>query len=112
MAAPLSIRIPPLTSGSTPKYPNLVLTELDNGIKEEIRQGLKDEYGKLSWFALGLALGSILDFFTVIVMFCIGILIDNRPLPTIFGDITPRELVANLIKSAVRMTHKLAKGRE
>lgn len=72
---------------------------LDNDILKEIPREFKDN-SKWPWFIGGLLVGSFLNFFTVIVLVSIGILIANEPLPVL--GIPPQEAIANVVRTIVR----------
>lgn len=59
-------------------------------------------YGKLSFFLLGLFIGSMLEPFTLVMMLFIGIIFNNQPFPESLGSITPQELLATIIKNFIR----------
>lgn len=72
-------------------------------MKETDKKETEDKgYGKLSFFLLGLSIGSILEPFTIVVMLLIGILVNNQPLPESLGSITPQELLGTIIKNLIK----------
>lgn len=68
--------------------------------KSTIKDLPKDYYSKWSWFIGGLLVGSFLNFFTVLVLVSIGVLIANEPLPVL--GLPPQEAIGNIIRTVVR----------
>lgn len=68
---------------------------------------------KLSWFLLGLFLGSFLENFSVSVMIIIGLIVDNQQLPEFLGSVRVQRLclvfVKNLFQSILTVVRKSGK---
>jgi hypothetical protein len=77
---------------------NLLSQNLMNRLQLTQNSYQKSSYSKIWWFFGGLLVGSFLDFFTVIVMILLGILIDNQP---ILHDLTPQDLISYFAKSSI-----------
>jgi len=63
--------------------------------------------GKISIFVAGMAIGSILDPLTLMVVFILGMLMDNRPLPEPLGQ-TPQQLLFKSLAGLVHLGSRLA----
>lgn len=57
------------------------------------------DHTKIQWFIMGLIIGSYLHFLTVVLMVVLGIIIDNRPLPSILGGNSPQQFIIVILNS-------------
>ena len=89
---------PTLFAPPAPVVNPVVTKEKETKDKESEDKG----YGKLSFFLLGLFIGSILEPFTIVVMLLIGVLVNNQPFPESLGSVTPQELLVTIIKNFIR----------
>ena|SRR5579883_730542 len=84
--------------------PNLFAPTETKSVPDPIVTKEKEDkgYGKLSFFLLGLFIGSMLEPFTIAIMLLIGVLVNNQPLPESLGSITPQELLSTITKNLIR----------
>lgn len=83
------------------------ISTTDDPQMTDVVQAPKD-YGKLSCLIIGMLIGTFLNPFTLIVMVCLGILVDNRQLPTAMGGLTPQEIVMGLLRYLLSSTATIA----